>query len=229
MKIKLVVIDLELSARAKRIAAAVLVPALVLGGGAVAYAKVQHTWADGDTLSAADLNGNFNALDQRVTMVEQAAPAVTAAIAALQKPISARYRISVPQVLPGGAFPPPETVVNYDMKVYDTANAVTTGSSWHFTAPISGRYLVTSSLGANECSACNNSSAYASFRLFVNGASSNLPLDQRYDWVGGNMYLSGSEVLELAAGDAVDLRFGENSLSSTVGNGGVITITRLSD
>ena len=66
MKIKLVVVDLELSTRAKRLAAALAIPLLVLGGGAVAYASVPHTWNDGDTLTAADLNTNFADLDTRV-------------------------------------------------------------------------------------------------------------------------------------------------------------------
>lgn len=74
MKLKLVVIDLELSTRAKRIAAGVLVPVLVLAGGAIAYANVPHTWSNGDTLEAADLNGNFTSLDQRVTALEANTP-----------------------------------------------------------------------------------------------------------------------------------------------------------
>jgi hypothetical protein len=71
MKIKLIVIDLELSARAKRIAAAVAIPLVVLGGGAVAYANVPHTWKDGDLLTAKDLNGNFDDLDGRVAALDQ--------------------------------------------------------------------------------------------------------------------------------------------------------------
>lgn len=41
-----------------------------------------------------------------------------------------------------------QTVINYDVKVFDTDNAVTTGSSWKFTCPRgkAGLYLVNSSL-----------------------------------------------------------------------------------
>jgi hypothetical protein len=91
MKIKVVVIDLELSARAKRRAAAALVPVVLLVGGAVAYASSLHVWADGDTLSAMDLNGNFTQLDMRVTTLEsakmqdeQALATLTASVSALQ-------------------------------------------------------------------------------------------------------------------------------------------------
>jgi hypothetical protein len=72
MKIKLVVVDLELSPRARRIVAATLVPAVVLSGGAIAYAGTLHAWADGDTLTATDLNGNFKDLDGRVSTLETA-------------------------------------------------------------------------------------------------------------------------------------------------------------
>jgi hypothetical protein len=74
MKIKLVVLDLELSRRTKRMAAAAAIAVLAVGAGAVAYANAPHAWSDGDTLTAVDLNGNFAALDGRITALEQPAP-----------------------------------------------------------------------------------------------------------------------------------------------------------
>jgi hypothetical protein len=59
MKIRMIVIDPELSRRAKRAWAILLVPVLVAGAGAVAYASVPHVWKNGDVLDAADLNANF--------------------------------------------------------------------------------------------------------------------------------------------------------------------------
>jgi microcystin-dependent protein len=59
MRMKMVVVDLELSKRAKRIAATVAVPLLVLAGSAVAYAGEVHEWKDGDPLTAVDLNTAF--------------------------------------------------------------------------------------------------------------------------------------------------------------------------
>jgi formylglycine-generating enzyme required for sulfatase activity len=74
MKIKMVIVDLELSKREKRIVAGALVPVLLLLGGAIAKANVPHTWNKGDTLRAADLNEDFSALDQRLTALEQVDP-----------------------------------------------------------------------------------------------------------------------------------------------------------
>jgi hypothetical protein len=76
MQIK-VDINLELTVRQKRVAAAIAVPALLLGLAAIAYADVPHTWTAGEVLSAGDLNDSFAALDTRLTAVEGAAVTVT--------------------------------------------------------------------------------------------------------------------------------------------------------
>ncbi len=58
MKLKMVVVDLNLSRREKRLAGAGLA-ACVLGAAAIAYAGPLKTWNQGDVLNASDLNGNF--------------------------------------------------------------------------------------------------------------------------------------------------------------------------
>jgi hypothetical protein len=80
MKLKVIVVDLELSTRAKRAAlAATTLAGILLVAGSGAVAAVPHTWNDGDTLNAADLNGAFTALDTRISTLEAAkAPVVTA-------------------------------------------------------------------------------------------------------------------------------------------------------
>ena len=65
-----ITIDTELSVRAKRIMLALGIPAIVLGGGAVAYASVKHTFTMGDKLSAQFMNDNFVDLDARLAKVE---------------------------------------------------------------------------------------------------------------------------------------------------------------
>jgi len=65
MRLKLVVIDLELTRRQKTAVGAGLSLALLLVG-AVALGDVPVTFAAGDTLKAADLNENFEALDKRL-------------------------------------------------------------------------------------------------------------------------------------------------------------------
>ena len=72
MKIKVMVIDLEMSSRAKRMAIRFGVPvAILMSAAAVAYANVPHTFKDGDVLTSVDLNGNFDALDKRIAALEK--------------------------------------------------------------------------------------------------------------------------------------------------------------
>lgn len=61
---------LKLRRRAYLIGGATLVA--VVGAGALVAASVPHTFATGDTLTAADLNGNFSGVDQRLAALEAA-------------------------------------------------------------------------------------------------------------------------------------------------------------
>lgn len=67
MKIKMLLIDLELTRLQKRILAGLAVPCIIGGLAAVASADVPHSWRSGELLTAADLNANFEALDERLT------------------------------------------------------------------------------------------------------------------------------------------------------------------
>jgi hypothetical protein len=62
------------------------------------------------------------------------------------KPVLAAYNTSAGQSIPNGSS---FVVVNFDGKIYDTANAVTTGASWAFTSPVSGYYRVTAHITYN--------------------------------------------------------------------------------
>ena len=71
MKLKIVVIDLEIPGRVKRIALrAALLVAILAGLGAIAYASVPVVFAPHTPLSAADLNADFNNIDSRVGSIE---------------------------------------------------------------------------------------------------------------------------------------------------------------
>jgi hypothetical protein len=84
MKLKLVIVDLEMSPRAKKIALRIGLPAVILGMATVAYAGVPVTFTAGTTLHAADLNTNFSALDARITTLETSVPALQTSVSALQ-------------------------------------------------------------------------------------------------------------------------------------------------
>jgi hypothetical protein len=85
MKLKIVIVDLEIPPRVKKWGLRLGIPVLVLSVAAVALAAPLHTWNTGDVLQATDLNGNFNNLQSQIT-------AIQTSVAALQdagKPVTA--------------------------------------------------------------------------------------------------------------------------------------------
>jgi hypothetical protein len=83
VKIKIVVIDLEIPPRVKRWAIRVGIPAAVVAGlGAIAYASVPISFIAHGPLTAADLNADFNSLDGRVSLLETLVPNATHAVSA---------------------------------------------------------------------------------------------------------------------------------------------------
>jgi hypothetical protein len=71
MKIKLVIVDLELPPRFKKWALRLGVLAtIVLGASAIAWAAGLKEWVQGDVLNASDLNGNFTTLQQQITTLQ---------------------------------------------------------------------------------------------------------------------------------------------------------------
>lgn len=96
------------------------------------------------------------------------------------------------------------TQINFGVKIYDTHNAVTTGSSWKFTAPQNGKYLLTGFLQSNgnyRVILYKNNSVHV-YGIVV------IPPTSNYD--------SFSHTIDLLAGDYIDLR--PDSSSTWYGN-----------
>jgi hypothetical protein len=94
VKIKIVVVDLEIPPRAKRAALGIGLPiALLAGASAIAYAGVPKVWTAGEPLKAAELNQDLAGLDQRLSSLESAASTYAAAA-------------SVPALTPWTAYTP---------------------------------------------------------------------------------------------------------------------------
>jgi hypothetical protein len=126
MKLKVYVIDLEIPARVKRWALRIGIPIVLVGAAAVAIAATPlHTWATGDTLTAADLNGNFKALDDRLTALEaQARP-----------PSAFHATLTTATSIPTGAL----TTVIFDHVDYDLAKTAAGGSAEY--SPVTGAFV----------------------------------------------------------------------------------------
>lgn len=104
---------------------------------------------------------------------------------------------------------------DYDELIEDSLGCVTTGSSWKFTAPVSGLYLVTATIPTGT-------STYSA--LYKNGA-----LAQQFGVFGSNTAMNAcpvSAVIRLAQGDYIDMR--STYTGSTSSPDRFIQITRLS-
>jgi hypothetical protein len=121
------------------------------------------------------------------------------AVVAATETVSTKYYAS------GNTTSTTTTPINYDTKVFDTHNAVTTGASWNFKAPVSGRYLLTTfnntASGTNTTflSVYKGGAKYESITYSPN-VSTNL--------------LFGSTQIQLLAGDTIDLRCATSTVVS---------------
>jgi hypothetical protein len=79
MKLKIVIVDLEIPPRVKRWGVQVGIPVVALGIAAVAYAGTPlHSWGSAELLTANDLNGNFSNLQGQITALQSGVTALQA-------------------------------------------------------------------------------------------------------------------------------------------------------
>ena len=103
------------------------------------------------------------------------------------------------------------TIVNFGNKTFDTHGAVTTGASWKFTAPVSGIYRVSASIGSNSGGGWVVGELWV-VRLYKNN-SFQVELCSIISQTTHSTYISvnGTDIINLIAGDTIDLRIYQNS------------------
>ena len=70
MKLKMVIVDFEMSPRGRRVALCIGIPVLILGVAAVAYANVPNVFESGQVLTAAALNADFALHDTEIAALQ---------------------------------------------------------------------------------------------------------------------------------------------------------------
>jgi hypothetical protein len=184
MKLKVVIVDLEIPPRVKRWALRVGIPlGVVLGGGAVAWAAGLVTWTTGTTLTAADLNNNFAYLQSEITTTAYGA----------RTPSAFHATLSTPTTIASGT----NTSVVFDTLEYDLGSEYST-TAGTFTVAHGGVYLV-------HCGVSYSSPATADWyaQLVKNGA-----IYVASSWAlttigAGDAAPSFDGMLHLAAGDVL--------------------------
>lgn len=102
------------------------------------------------------------------------------------------------------------TIVDYATNVRDTNSAVTTGASWHFTAPSTLDYVVLAAITFDTTGTWNDGDA-CELMIYKNGS---VYSTISFAWNnGGASYLSarGSDTVHLTAGDTIDIRIYQSS------------------
>lgn len=119
--------------------------------------------------------------------------------------VAAKYHTAQSQTIVSGA----ETVVDYEVKDYDTHNSVTTGSGWKFTAPLSGYYRLAANWYWN--SPASISSQF--LRVWVGGAAK----ETLVRYANANDVLSGGTTVYLDAGNYVQVEVYHNAGADRAG------------
>lgn len=141
MKLKVLVLDLELSRRQKFGAAVALTAVLAAVSASVALSAPPHVFQSGAVLAAADLNANFADADARITALEadlaDANAAITALTAKTHDPSAFRAVRTLNQSIPHAT----PTKLVFDSELFDLANEYDPATGV-FTAASAGTYSV---------------------------------------------------------------------------------------
>jgi hypothetical protein len=125
---------------------------------------------------------------------------------AASETVAARYTSSGGPLISDNTY----TRIDFANKVFDTTSSVTTGASWAFTAPISGKYQVNSKVTVNYV----NDTSYTAIKIQKN--LSDYSVSQRF-WQAsgaGAVFPSVaviSDIVECVAGDTITIWFLQNT------------------
>jgi hypothetical protein len=168
MKVKLVIIDLEIPRSVKKWGIRLGIPlAVLIGGSTLAWAAMLHTWNSGDPLKAVDLNGNFAALQSEIAALQQSTTAlqqVTHPASAFRAYLTTTNGLNVPNQT--------QTPVQFNLVDYDLAHEYDPGTG-KFTAANAGVYLVSCEFFGFAAGDAGVFSA----TLFKNGTGNDLQVD----------------------------------------------------
>jgi hypothetical protein len=124
------------------------------------------------------------------------------------KAVAAKYRVSASSAnlsFADGAI----EVVDFDTKIYDTHNAVTTGAAWKFTAPYAGIYRV----HAKTTWTSTTNLTVTVIRSQINGADTDELMETLSNQLDGR--ISGSSSYQLAAGQTIAITLNPDTSDST--------------
>lgn len=155
----------------------------------------------GDTISLRIGNTNGNTIAGGYFSVNRlSGPSVVAA----SESVSAAYYLTAAQNISASDV---QTIINFNQKDFDSHNAVTIGAGWKFTAPVSGKYRISTSGMFNSApwTAGNRIFVY----VLIDGSTStkSKKIDLRWVEVSASpeMFFNGSTLIDLIAGQYIQI------------------------
>ncbi len=127
--------------------------------------------------------------------------------------VSARYNTAVALSLGTSAY----TTIQFDTKSWDTHNAVTTGASWKFTAPMAGKFQVVVENAITSGTGFNGTTKSWGIEITKNGSTQS----RMYDYptsTNRSVYNGITDSIDMIAGDYISVKIWQDS-------GGAITLT----
>lgn len=161
----------------------------------------QKITIEGFQTSGGALNTQANANTNQLNISKLQSPQSIAA----ESTVAARYTTNAGQSIANAASP----VVDFEDIVFDDRGSVTTGASWKFTAPISGKYDVTTML--TYASDTFTAAGVVELILYKSG-SSYAYLDKHYTEVTGTreVVVKGHASVRLLAGEYIHIQTGHS-------------------
>jgi hypothetical protein len=192
MKLKVVVVDLEMSRRQKRIAGLVAGLAAVGVLASVAVAQVPHTFAAGDVLKASELNENFAKVDADLLTLQTS-------VEALQErafPASAFHAFKTQSLTASAGY----NNLVFDTERFDVADEYDPATG-RFTAANDGLYWL-------QCQAWKQASNGTStgLALLVND-NDQINANDAVNTSQSNLTIAVTTMVQLSAGDEVSCNF----------------------
>jgi len=185
----------------------------------------------GDTIKitiASDADTNFDIINATYTFFRGGKRATPQTLAGGEV-VAARYTTAAGQSIANAATP----IVDFGTKVFDTHNAVTTGASWKFTAPYSGKYRITSSLRYANGLAWVAGGGVASliYKAGSTYASSDTMVAAAGTFGSSSPSSSITSTVDMSAGEYIDIRTVHSESSArallTSGNYNFVEITKV--
>lgn len=163
----------------------------------------------GDDYTGADFRAGSSAMLRFTYPVSGWGAGVAMSDQADTRVVAARYQINSTPTITNTA-----SIIDFPTKVHDTHGAVTTGASWKFTAPVAGFYRVNASLlTASYAHVLDNAGTIMS--LYKNGVEyARLDLKVGDGTATYAEAVSGATILQMVAGDYIDIRVSRGSALS---------------